>query len=213
MSCDWFLCPLPWPPFINRLPNHLHSSISTIKKTLVARWLQTSVNSYNTCTCTSDKYSPPCFNCDHKQLLFPTLCPVHVTNMLTNGHMYIVVHKCALYIASSLGPLSQLLMLHAAFNIKSWERGPGDEATLYMCFNLVSRPYLSWGEGSGELCPNPRFSFYGAHWLGHAKLRSDWSVWLHRWLVVKQSWDLIGQHDCVCDLAYTASNGDVTFLW
>ena len=32
-----------------------------------------------------------------------------------------------------------------------------------------------------------------------------WSVWLHRRLVVMQSWDLIGQHDYICNLAYTAS--------
>ena len=78
--------------------------------------------------------------------------------------------------------------------------------------SLVPRPYLSRGKGSGELRPNPRFSFYGARRLGHAKLGSDWSVWLHRRLAVKQSWDLIGQHDCVCNLASTASNGDVAFL-
>ena len=57
---------------------------------------------------------------------------------------------------------------------------------------IVSFPdYLSRGKGSGELWPNPQFSFYGAHQLGHAKLEFDWSVWLHRGLVVKQSWDLI----------------------
>ena len=37
------------------------------------------------------------------------------------------------------------------------------------------------------------------------KVGSYWSVQLHRRLVVKQSWDLIGQHGCECDLAYTAS--------
>ena len=34
------------------------------------------------------------------------------------------------------------------------------------------------------------------------KLGSDWSVWLHSLLVFKQSWDLIGQHNCVCSLSY-----------
>ena len=38
--------------------------------------------------------------------------------------------------------------------------------------------------------------------LGHAMLGSDW---LHRRLAVKQSLDLIGRHDCVRNLAYTAS--------
>ena len=71
--------------------------------------------------------------------------------------------------------------------------------------SLVLRPYLSRGKGSDELGLNSRLSFYGACRLGHAKLGSDWSVWLHRRLTVEQSWDLIGLHYCVCDLAYTAT--------
>ena len=80
-----------------------------------------------------------------------------------------------------------------------------DVINLNTLCNLVPRPYLSRGKGSGELGRNPRFSFYGARQLGHAKLGSDWSVWMHRRLAVEQSWDLIGLHYCMCGLAYTAS--------
>ena len=44
-------------------------------------------------------------------------------------------------------------------------------------------------------------------------MQSDWSVWLHRRLAVKQSWALIDQHDCVYNLAYTASIVMLLFLW
>ena len=90
--------------------------------------------------------------------------------------------------------------------------------------HIVSIPFR--GKGSGEFWPNPWFLFCGAHRQGHAKLRSDWSVqeriippcavrttiimrswsvWLCGWLAVKQSLDMIGQHDCMGNLSYTAS--------
>ncbi len=50
-------------------------------------------------------------------------------------------HLHSIYIASSPGPLSisQLLMLLFACNINSWEieRGPGDEATIYIVQTLL----------------------------------------------------------------------------
>ena len=53
---------------------------------------------------------------------------------------------------------------------------------------LVSSPdsTLEEGKGSGELWLNPWFSLYGARRQGHAKLGSDWLLWLH-WHVITTS--------------------------
>ena len=40
-------------------------------------------------------------------------------------------------------------------------------------------PTLEEGKGSGELWQNPRFLLYGTCQQGHAKLGSDWLLWLH----------------------------------
>ena len=46
-------------------------------------------------------------------------------------------------------------------------------------YSLVPRPHPRGRKRSGELWLNPRFSLDGAHRRGHAKLGSDWLLWLH----------------------------------
>ncbi len=60
-------------------------------------------------------------------------------------------------------------------------------------------PTFEEGKGSDELGPNLQLSFSGV--LGHAKLGSDWCIWLHMHVIL----NLIVQHSRIANTA-TANN-------